>query len=457
MRHVARAIGIWLTDPDGTPFGRRFSHLLADSGWILAATAAGGVFALLQNAMVAQAFGVEPFATFVLVVGTVTVVNQLTSFRMNEFVVRYVSGAIALDRPTEGAAALKLALMVEATASGAAFLVIVAAGGFVAASVLGTPEQAPLVLTYGWVVLANLVSETTVGAMQAFELFRVQAVLSTISRAFPALGTLVAVAGGGALNDVLAAVVFGTAAGALLQSAVMIHYAGRRLGRGWWRVSSRLVSGGRRKAARFAVSTNVGSTLSLVTKDADVVWLGLLRPAAEAGFYRLAFQLAAVALMPVPPLAQRLYAEMSRAAAAERWTSLQQLLRRATLVTGLYVVPVGIGLAALAPWMIRLLFGAEFSPATPALLALLPGMAIANVLVWTRPSLLALHETEFTVRLSVLLAAVKGAGLLTIVPLWGYVANAALVSVLYAFGVGVCMVKVLRLVRRRVASESPIV
>jgi O-antigen/teichoic acid export membrane protein len=443
LRRAARRVLLRIAGAETLPpRRRRLSHLLADSGRVLSANVVGGALALLQSVVVTGALGIEQYAVFVLVVGSVTVINQLTSFRMNEFVVRYVSAALATGETREAAAALKFALVGEGLASVVAFVLIRAAAPLIAGMLLEDTTLAPLVAVYGLTILTNLIAETTLGTLQAFEQFRTQAVLTVTARALPLMTIVVAVLQGGDLLAIVQAAVIGNALSALLSASLMLREARRRLFPGWWRVSPQHVCGGWRSAASFALSTNAGATLSVLTKDADVVWLGLLRPAAEAAYYRIGFQVAAAALMPLAPLAQTLYPEMSRAAAERQWTYVRNLLRRSTRLTLLYVVPTVVALAAASPWLIEALFGEEFRPAVGVLVALLPGLAMSNVFVWSRPALLSLHQAPFTVRVNLIAAAVKLIGIATILPRWGHVGNALLTSFVLGSGIIACVLKV---------------
>jgi O-antigen/teichoic acid export membrane protein len=121
-------------------------------------------------------------------------------------------------------------------------------------------------------------------------------------------------------------------------------------------------------------------------------------------------------------------------------------LRRSTRLTLLYVLPTVVVLAAGSRWLIEALFGAEFRPAAGVLVALLPGLAMSNVFVWSRPALLSLHQALYTVRVNVVAAAVKLIGIAAVVPIWGHIGNAVLTSFVLAGGIIACVLKVRTLV-----------
>ena len=75
--------------------------------------------------------------------------------------------------------------------------------------------------------------------------------------------------------------------------------------------------------------------------------------------------------------------------------------------------------------------------AYPALLILIPGFLVANTFFWNRIALLALGKPDFPTRLNLVLAGFKLLGILLLVPRFGYLANAALLSASYLIGVSI--------------------
>ena len=443
LARLARQFAMRIVGPEAAvPGRRRLSNLLLDSGRVFSANVLGSGIALVQSVVLARALGIHEYGRFVLIVGAVTTINQLASFRMNEFVVRYVSGAMAANQRQQAAAAIKVAVAVEGAASLAAFVIIAGAAPWISDWLLGTAEGRSLVIIYGGTVLTNLIGETTLGTLQAFEQFKASAWLAVSARALPFAAVVGAVLSGGGLREVLIAILIGSAAHAAAATAFTVVRTSRFLGAGWWSAAAGLVHGGWRAAARFAFHSNLSTTLGTLTKDADVVWIGLLRPAVEAAYYRLAVQVLAAVFMPVVPLAQTLYPEMSRAAAAQQWAHFRNLLNRITRLTAVYVLPAVAVLAVSSFWLIEVLFGPEFRPAAVALLVLLPGIAVSNILVWSRPALLAVHQAEYTVSVNLVLAAAKLVGVATVLPRWGFVGNAVLTSAIYIAGFAACALRV---------------
>jgi O-antigen/teichoic acid export membrane protein len=86
-------------------------------------------------------------------------------------------------------------------------------------------------------------------------------------------------------------------------------------------------------------------------------------------------------------------------------------------------------------------YAPEFLPAYPALLILLAGLLVANTFYWNRTALLAIGRPDFPTKVNFVLAISKVALTLLLVPRFGYLVNAALLSGSYLFGVSVSVFK----------------
>jgi O-antigen/teichoic acid export membrane protein len=84
--------------------------------------------------------------------------------------------------------------------------------------------------------------------------------------------------------------------------------------------------------------------------------------------------------------------------------------------------------------LIAWLYTPQFLPAYPALLILLLGYLAANTFYWRRSALLALGRADFPAKVNLVLAAFKMAGILLLVPRYGYLASAALLTGFYWIG-----------------------
>ncbi|MGH9465160.1 MAG: lipopolysaccharide biosynthesis protein, partial [Thermoanaerobaculia bacterium] len=131
-------------------------RMLGNSAWLLGARLAAIPIGIAQSVLTARLLGIESYGVLAIVIVFVATLNQLTSFRMNEFLVKHVSDAQAAGRRDLAAATVKVALLAEAGASLVSFAVVWATAGLAASWFVGEAEAASLVRLYAIFVLGNL-------------------------------------------------------------------------------------------------------------------------------------------------------------------------------------------------------------------------------------------------------------------------------------------------------------
>ncbi len=279
--------------------------MLGNSAWLLGARVAAIPIGVVQSVLTARLLGVEGYGVLAIVVTFVATLNQLTSFRMNEFMVKHVADAQAAGRRDQAAAAVKVALLAEAAASLISFVVVWTTARLAADWFVGRPEVASLLRLYAIFILGNVVFESATGIFQIFDRFRVQAATALAVKVLMLVGVVLVWLRGGDLREVVLAFAIANAVPALVASVLALAEVRRQLGRDWWRTSLSVLAGRGARMRAFAVSTNLSSTLSIVVKDADALWLGWLSTPTEVGYYRLATTLAKLVLLPGNPWCKR--------------------------------------------------------------------------------------------------------------------------------------------------------
>lgn len=410
-------------------------RVIKNSGYLFSATGVSAGLSMLQGILAARMLGVVGFGILGAITVFTSVINKLVSFRMSELVIKYVGHYSEVGDKLRAAAIFKVAGLSEMLSSILAFGLIWALAPLGARLFAKDVTTASWFVIYGLIVLANLMSESATGLLQIFDRFRVIASI-TIGQSLLTL-SLIALAywRDGGLLEVVLAYMAGKMAGAVGLTLAALIEATRRWGFGWWRVPLSLLKGQGRELASFAINTNISATINLVNKDSELLWVSALRNPAEAGYYKLALALANMVQMPVSPLPQATYPELSREVARREWDNVRYILRQGSIMAFAYSLMAGIGLVLFGRLLIRYIYTPEFLPAYPALIILLVGFLIANTFYWNRTSLLALGQPGYPTRVNLVAAAIKVVGILILVPIFGYLGSAALLAFFYLFSV----------------------
>jgi O-antigen/teichoic acid export membrane protein len=458
-------IGKLLTAIAGTPLIRR---VITNSGYLFSAAGFVAVLSLVQNILIGRIVGVTGIGILATIIMFTSVINKFASFRMSELVIKYIGLYSENDEPARAAAIFKAACLVELLASLLAFSLACLLAPLGARWLAKEPALTGWFILYGLIIIANLVAESSTGLLQIFNRYRWIAMMSVLGGVVtlsmiavvyifyqmnislipdwlsfqgyePGEGkSIVESLSNLALPAILVAYLVGKIASALGLTVSAMWLAGKHWGKAWWRTPLGILRPQTRELAAFATSTNISATLSLVNKDAEALWISLFRSPTETGYYKTALSLINLVQMPVSPLPQATYPELSREVARKDWHGVRDVLRKGSLISGSFTLVISMLLALLGQQLILLLYkDPGFLPAYPALLVLIPGFLVANTFYWNRISLLALGRPDYPTKLNLILAGLKLVGIFLLVPRFGYMASAALLSASYLAGVSI--------------------
>jgi O-antigen/teichoic acid export membrane protein len=417
-------------------------RLVKNSAYLFSATGVSAVLSMIQSILAARMLGVAGFGILGIITMFTSVINKFASFRMSEMVIKYVGAYTESDDKPRAAAVFKAAALAEMSASIIAYGLIWLLAPLGARYFAKDASLATWFTLYGLIVLANLIAESSTGLLQIFNRFRQIASMNILQNVITLLLTILAFITGGGMREILLAYLVGKAISALGITYFALAEATRRWGKGWWWSPLKALSAKAREITHFAISTNISATLSLINKDSELLWVSLFRSPIEAGYYKLALSLVNLVQMPVSPLPQTTYPELSREVARKNWGNFRYILRQGSLMAGGYTLVVTIGLVLLGQQLISILYKPAFLPAYPAMVIMLAGFLIANTFYWNRIALLSLGKPDFSTMINLVLAIIKVIGIILLVPVYGYLANAALLAGSYAIGVSLSVWKV---------------
>jgi O-antigen/teichoic acid export membrane protein len=416
-------------------------RVLRNSGYLLSATTFSTGLSMVQGALAARMVGVEGFGLVGLITDFGSNVNRLTSFRMSQLVVHYVGDYTERGEPRRAAAVFKAAALVEIASSLLAVGLIAGLAPLAAQYLAHDPGSSPLFVIYGLAILANLMMESSTGLLQLADRF---AALSWITVGQSVL-TLILMAAAffrsGGLTAVVVAYTAGKASGALASSVVALAEAHHRWGPGWWRAPLHLLSERRSEMVRFAWSTNLSTTIALLTRDSELLWLGAFSNPTQVGYYKVARAVTNILFVPVNPLISTTYREASLEVSAKRWPNVRYLLRSGSLLASIWTVPASLGLLFFGRWFLATVYTPAFAVAYPPLLILLIGTLAVNVLYWNRSVLLLLGQPAYPNWVQFWAGLLKIGATFAFVPATGAIGMAVLLSAYFTGTTGVLVAR----------------
>ena len=261
MGELIQRVAAWFND-------RILRRVLRNSTYLILSN----VISVFLTIFITRRLGVYNYGVLGLITSYVTNVNKLFSFRMNEVVVRFVGEAYVQGDRRKTGALIKFAALVE-TANG----------------ILRVINR------YRSIALVSLVQNVIVAAI---------VFISTQKN----LG----------LIGILSAYLIGKIILGIVPIILCIVWLPNLLGHDWAKAPLSLITN-KKQILQFTVSTNISSTINLLARDGELLWVGALLSPIYAGYYKTAMTVINMVLTPVNPLIDTTYPEMNRAIIAKQW------------------------------------------------------------------------------------------------------------------------------------------
>ena len=391
--------------------------VLTNTSYLLSSNVLSMGLSMIQSILAGRLLGVAGLGVIGTITAFASTLNRIFSFRMNELVVKYFGEASAKKEDERAAAVIKAAMLGETCSAVLSFLILVLLAPYAAEKLADDPTTAPLFILYGAMVLANFSTETASGILQVRNKFRNQAIVNLVSSILTASIIVWAFFAQRGMMEIMWAYLIGKVILGLGTAALGFHEMNLSLGKDWWKAPfSHLPPF--KELAGFAFSSNISSTIIMLVRDNEALWIAWFLSPVEVGYAKTALAIINLVQIPITPFISTTYPEINQAIIQKDWTLLRRLLKRVTLISGGWTGLTALGLALFGRWLL-LFYGVEFQPAYVPMLIFLAGLGFANVFFWNRPLLLSLGLPVVPYRYSLYCGIAKIALAILLVPRLG--------------------------------------
>ena len=433
MRNLWDKLMAWFND-------RVLRRVLRNSTYLILSN----LISVFLTIFITRRLGVYNYGVLGLITSYVTNVNKLFSFRMNEVVVRYVGEAYVNQDYHRTGALIKFAALVEAVTSLFAFLFMFATSRFGAQIFLDDSGLAGLIMFYGISIIGGLVMETANGILRVINKYRSIALVSLVQNVLVALIVYFSTVNNLGLMGILSAYMIGKVLLGIVPVVLCVLWLPHKIGHEWWKAPLSLITD-KKPILRFTVSTNISSTINLLARDGELLWVGALLSPLYAGYYKTAMTVINMVLTPINPLIDTSYPEMNRAIIQKKWSKIRRLLGKITALSAVWTGAAFLGLLFLGkPLLFHevnilgisfQIFREEYLPAYNIIMILMVGYGIANILFWNRTLLLTFSEADYATTVSFYTMLAKLFLTVVLVPRGAYYIEAILLSAYLAVSV----------------------
>jgi O-antigen/teichoic acid export membrane protein len=406
---------------------RVLTRVLKNTGYLFSTTSIGLLLSLVQSIFAARLLGVAAFGSITIVTTFVTNVSRLFSFRMGEFIVRYLGKELTEDNRQKAGAVVKVAMLIEGATSLAAFAILMLLAPFGAMYFAKDVNALPLIQLYGFSILAKMFSETAIGILQITNRFRVQAVINLTQSVITALLIFIAFLVDGSIYFVLVAYLVGKIILGVSPVILALFYMRSHISPRWWRTPLSVLPPFK-EIAQFTLSTNFSGTVKMVASESEPLLVGYFLDQQAVGLYKLALSIVNPLMMPITPFISTTFPEMTRSIVNKAWRELRRLLKRVTLISAGWTGLVLLVMLVAGKWLIGLFYGSEFVPAYPVTMLLLVGFGFANIFFWNRSLLLSFGKANIPLYVLLAAAVIKTGLAFWVVPALGSMGEGLLLT-----------------------------
>jgi O-antigen/teichoic acid export membrane protein len=413
-------------------------------GWLLASRGVLAVLSLVYLAIATRMLGVTNFGRFSLIVGAATTLATIVGFQTWQIIVqfgtRHLPGDAGPGDPGKLARVVRGCLLLDAASAmvGVVLAYVILSIWAEDLGIAPTLERATLIFT---AVELLTIRSTAIGILRMRDRFSSAALADSVTPAARLVGaTIVAI-----VHPTVQAFLAAWGAAELLTAAaywITVWRGGDGALLKPQPTGLRTVLAENPGLLRFALTSNLISTLWLSTKQLPLLLTGATLGTASAGAFRLAAQIASSLTKLSQLLTRAAFPEIVKAVTANGVAGLGPLMRRSFLIATA-VAAVGYLVLLLIGKPVLAIMGAGFGASYPILLWLAAAGCIDLMAVGFEPLLMAAHRTAGVAIIRLAGAAMLVALALVLAPAWGatgvaagVVANAAIVAAMLALLLG---------------------
>lgn len=404
-------------------------------GYMVTSNTASTGLTFIQGMLAAIILGPVEYGLLGMVVSFASNVNRLLSFRMGELVVKFAGESVEKNENERAAAIVKFAGLAEITTSATAYLLLCLLASWAARVILKEPSISPWIIIYGLALLANFMTETSTAILQIGNQFGRLASLNFFQSLLTAIWITILFFIKGTLGQVLIAYLAGKFVFGIGIFIYAMHTMKKLVGINWWKSKISELEG-KSEIIKFAFSTNISSTLNLIIRDSEVLWVGYFLSPLYAGYYKFSVAVINAIILPVSQFITVTYPQINKKIVSRQWNDLKKLLKGTSAIALTWIILCLVGLLVLGEWLLSFVKNGAYIPSLPYIYVLIIGYGFASVFFWNRNLLLSFNLPNVVLVIMTIVGGVKTALMFLLIPKFGYLMQASLLSAYFVISIG---------------------
>jgi O-antigen/teichoic acid export membrane protein len=360
-----------------------FRHRLVEGASLLAISQyISAALNMVTNILMARLLGPTDYGLVALAVAYPTVLWSFVSVKSISVITRYVAIFRARREPEKLKGLVKLGYSLDFFVSLIGLTLVAISSWWVSERFYRQPHLAWLMVVYAGSFPLFSLTGNSWAVLSSWERFRLLAIFEVLQPFLKLCLTVGFIAAGLGVSGVVIGMGLAQASIGII---MMIATTDLLLCEGfgaWWKASLKPVVSLKRELIGFLGWNYLLVTLSGLVVQLPVMLLGRLRGPEEAGFYRIALNIATVGSYLETSLGRVTYPSLSAWWSSEGEERIVRTLKGWTLKVGLPISATIVLVTILFPWLLPLLFGHDYRPAVPGVQVIMLGIAISAIFFW---------------------------------------------------------------------------
>lgn len=413
MTRIRCTLAMWFSDG-------LLKNLFANAGILLGGKGINALFSLGAMAVAARGLGTAEFGVLILIHTFTQTMGQIAKFQSWQAILRFGTPEVIENRIGNFQRLLRFTIVLDA-ASAVVGMGLVLALSWVARPLLGwTADLQPTVMLYATSVLF-MVTATPTGVLRLvdrFDLISAQDGVGTLTRLLISVPVWLM---GGGITGFLVAWYVGSCVGGLYLFYVSWRELKRRHLTDGFRWRGGAWTAGFPGIWSFVWSTNLNTTLGLMSTHVSTLAVGWLLGPADAALFRVARQIGTALAKPAKLLVPAIYPELAKLYAKGEFSLMRTLAQRAALMAGGGAVLSVLIAWLFGAWLLGVILGPDFVAAYPVMLWLVAAAAISVASFPLEPILISGGEAGTALRARLLSAILYVPVLLLMLKYYGLI------------------------------------
>lgn len=399
--------------------------LFKNASWLFGGKSASGIFTAIQTIIVARMLGVSDYGLLTLVIAYISVLNMFFDLKVWETATKYIGTYLERGEHDKTRSMIKLSYILDIGSGVIAFIIAILTAKLISTYIIHSPDAYVLIWIFSISLFIDTANSTSDAILRVFDRFKSIALINSLQKFFRLIVVVGLLFADFGIKGVLYGFILASFVGFTVRMWVVIKTLYENNLQGWLSADLGLIKNEWKGIAWFLGNTSFIATLKTGNERyLGVMILGYFAGKDAVAYYKIASTVASLANKIVDPLYEAIYPELVKFTSSNAIKDFKKMIKSTTKSLVLIIVPLTAVIIIFAEPILRLIFGAEYVPATNALRILAVAVLIVRFTFWINPALLAMGRPGLRTILGVITTVAYLVLMLILVPPYSYLGAA---------------------------------